>query len=171
MGFSLSFQRNHPDRRFSSMIGQSTCSCGKGYQCLRKCKGFEVWMSGTKNRVSSARSFLLTSNKSFSVAVTVFGFTIMASLRILQGGTICFYNGLKSMSDILNSYNSKEKSMSTWLRVKLTLVVSVSFILSVAVLGTLMSVVLYLLTRLVRLKRNFLVFSRRLVKTLRKTSL
>lgn len=58
----------------------------------------------------------------------------------------------------------------TWLRAKLTLVVSVSFILSVAALGILISVALFLLMKLLKLKTSFLAFSRRLVKTLRKTS-
>ena len=138
------------------MTYQRQCRCGSASLCPKSCKGFAVWMSGSKNLPSFEKSFILTSSKSFSVGVTVFGFTIMGNLRILQGGTICFYNGLKLISDIHHTLLSKKRSFSTWLRAKLILVVSVSFILSVVVLATLIYALLYLLTKLVKLKRSFL---------------
>ena len=83
-------------------------------------------------------------------------FTIMAYLRILRGDIICSSSGRKSISDILTILRSNVKSFFTWLRAKLIPVVSVSFILSVAVLATLISVPLYLLTKLRRLKTKLL---------------
>ena len=123
---SLYFQKNRSDRRFSSMKNQRQCRCGNASLCLKSCKGFAVWMSGSKNLPSFGKSFVLTSNKSFSVGVTVCGFTIMGSLRILQGDTICFYNGLKLISDTHHTLLSKGRSFSTWLLAKLIPVVSVS---------------------------------------------
>ena len=58
-------------------------------------------------------------------------------------GDTMFFQWSKIISDFLRSFLQRG-SFSTWLRAKLTPVVSVSFILSVAALGTLMSVVLYL---------------------------
>ncbi len=164
MGCWLYSQRNQSDLRFSSMTSQRQCRCGDAYLCPKNCKGFAVWMSGSKGLLNFDEGFILTSNKSFSVAATVFGFTIMGNLRILQGDTICFFNGLKLISDTHHTLLSKERSFSTWLRAKLILAVSVSYILSVVVLATLMCALLYLLTRLVRLKRSFWAFSQRLVK-------
>jgi hypothetical protein len=155
MGYSLYFQRNRSDLRFSSMTSQRQCRCGNAYLCPRNCKGFAVWMSGSKSLPSFGRSFVLTSNKSFSVGVTVYGFTIMGSLRILQGDTICFYSGLKLISDTHHTLLSKKTSFSTWLLAKLIPVVSVSYILSVVVLATLIYALLSLWTKLVKLKRSF----------------
>src|SRR5210317_1029146 len=169
MGYSWYFQRNRADRKFSSMTYQRQFRCGNAYLCPKNCKGFAVWMSGSKSLPSFERSFVLTSNKSFSVGATVFGFTIMGNLRILQGDTICFYNGLKLISDTHHTSLSKRKSFSTWLLAKLIPVVSVSYILSVVVLATLIYALLSLWTKLVKLKRNFWAFSQRLVKTPRKT--
>jgi len=64
---------------------------------------------------------------------------------------------------------SKKTSLRTWLLVKLTLVVSVSFILSVVVLATLTYALLSWWMKLVKLKRSFLAYSRRQVKTRRRT--
>jgi hypothetical protein len=168
VGYLFRFQNNHPDRKFSSMTNQRACRCGNAFLCLRNCRGFEVWMSGLRNHLSLERSFVLTSSRNFSVGVTVFGFTIMGNLRTLQGGTICFYNGLKLISDIHHTLLSKETSFFTWLLARLILVASASFILSVVVLATLIFVPLYLLTKLRRLKTSFLGYSQRLVKTLRR---
>ena len=168
-GYSLFYQKNQSDLKFSSMTSQERCRCGSAFLCPKTCKGFEVWMSGSKNLPSFERNFILTSSRSFSVGATVFGFTIMGNLRILQGGIICFYNGLKLISDIHHTLLSRKRSFSTWLRAKLILVVSVSFILSVVVLATLIFALQSLLTKLAKLKRSFLGFSQRQVKTLRRT--
>ena len=134
---------------------------------LQRIRSMDEWFE----KPAEFRSrFRVTSRKSFSVGGTVCGFTIMGSLRILQGDTICFYNGLKLISDTHHTLLSKEKSFSTWLLAKLIPVVSVSFILSVVVLATPIYALLYLLTKLVKLKRSCWAFSQRLVKTLRKTS-
>ena len=155
MGFSLFSQRNQSDRRFCSMINQSTCKCGRGHLCLRSCRGLEVWMSGSRSLPSFERSFLLLSKKSLSAGVTVFGFTTMASLRISQGDITCFSSGRKSISDFLTILPSSVRSFSTWLRAKLIPVVSVSYILSVGVLAILISAALYLWTKLRKLKTSF----------------
>ena len=147
-----------------------SCRCGAAPMCHKNCRGLEVWMSGSRNQPSFDAPFLLTSSKSLSAGVTVFGFTIMVCLRTLQGGTTCFSSGRRLISDILRTLRSSVRSFSTWLRAKLIIVVSVSFILSVAVLAILISVLLYLLTKLLRLKTSCLEFSRRLVKMLRRTS-
>ena len=170
MGYSLFFQKNRSDLKFSSMTGQRQCRCGNAYLCPKNCKGFAVWMSGSKSLPSFERSFVLTSSKSFSVGATAYGFTTMGSLRILQGDTICFYSGLKLISDTHHTLLSKEKSFFTWLLAKLIPVVSVSYILSVVVLVTLIYVPLSLWMKLVKLKTSFLEYSRRLVRTLRKIS-
>ena len=167
-GYSLFFQKNRSDLRYSSMINQRSCRCGNAFLCPKNCKGFAVWMSGSRSLPSFETSFVLTSRKSFSVGATVCGFTTMGSLRILQGDTICFYNGLKSISDTHHTLLSKEKSFFTWLLAKLIPVVSVSFILSVVVLATLIYALLSLWTRLVKLKRSCWAFSQRLVKTRKK---
>jgi len=168
-GYSWYYQRNRANRKFSSMTSQRSCSCGNAQICQRKCVGYAAWMSGSKSLPSFATSFVLTSNKSFSVGVTVYGFTIMGNLRILQGDTICFYNGLKLISDIHHTLLSKKTSLLTWLLVKLTTVVSVSFILSAVVLATLTYALLSWWMKLVKLKRSFLAYSRKLVKTRKRT--
>ena len=170
MGFLLSSRKNQSDLRYSSMTNQRLCRCGDAFLCPKSCKGYEVWMSGTRNLPSSVGSFLVTSRRSLSGGVTVFGFTIMASLRTLQEGITCCSSGPRSTSGILTILPSSVKSFFTWLRAKLIPVASVSFILSVAVLATLISVLLFLLTKLRRLKTSFLAFSRRLVKILKRTS-
>ena len=137
VGYLLCYQKNRSDLRYSSMKSQRSCSCGGACLCPKNCKGFEVWMSGSKNLPSFDQSFVYTSRKSFNAGGTAFGFTTMGSLRILQGDTICFYNGLKSISDTHHTLLSKEKSFFTWLLAKLIPVVSVSYILSVVVLATL----------------------------------
>ena len=170
VGYLLSFQKNQSDLRYSSMISQRSCKCGNAYLCPKNCKGFEVWMSGSKNLPSFDQGFVYTSRKSFNAGGTVCGFTTMGNLRILQGDTICFYSGLKLISDTHHTLTSKEKSFSTWLLARLILAVSVSFILSVVALVTPIYALLYLLTKLVKLRRSCWAFSQRLVKTLRKTS-
>ena len=169
-GWTLLFQRSQPDRRSSSMTNQRSCRCGAGNLCLRNCRGLEVWMSGSRSLPSFESAFLLLSKRSLSAGVTVFGFTIMACLRTLQGDITCFSSGQRLTSAILTILPSNVTSFFTWLRAKLIPVVSVSFILSVAVLGTLISVLLYLSTKLRRLKTSCLEYNRRLVRTLRKTS-
>ena len=170
VGYLLSFQKNRSDLRYSSMISQRSCKCGNAYLCPKNCKGFEVWMSGSRNLPSFDQGFVYTSRKSFNAGGTVCGFTTMGNLRILQGDTICFYSGLKLISDTHHTLTSKEKSFSTWLLARLILAVSVSFILSVVALVTPIYALLYLLTKLAKLKRSCWAFSQRLVKTLRKTS-
>ena len=170
VGYLLSFQKNRSDLRYSSMTNQRSCSCGSAYLCPKSCRGFEVWMSGSRNLPSFDQGFVYTSRKSFNAGGTAFGFTTMGSLRILRGDTICFYSGLKSISDTHHTLLSKETSFFTWLLARLILAVSVSFILSVVALVTPIYVLLYLLMKLAKLKRSCWAFSRRLVKTLRKTS-
>ncbi len=155
MGYSLFSQRNRSDLRYSSMTSQRSCRCGSAFLCPKNCKGFAVWMSGSRNLPSFGTSFVLTSRKSFSVGATVCGFTIMGSLRILQGDSICFYNGLKLISDTHHTLLSRETSFFTWLLARLILAVSVSFILSVVALVTPIYALLYLLTKLVKLKKTF----------------
>ena len=168
VGYLLSFQKNQSDLRYSSMTNQRSCSCGSAYLCPKSCRGFEVWMSGSRNLPSFDQGFVYTSRKSFNAGGTAFGFTTMGNLRILRGDTICFYSGLKSISDTHHTLLSKEKSFFTWLLAKLIPVVSVSFILSVVVLATLIYALLSLWTRLVKLKRSCWAFSQRLVKTRKK---
>ena len=72
---------------------------------LQRIRSMDEWF---ENLPSFGTSFVLTSRKSFSVGATVCGFTIMGSLRILQGDTICFYNGLKLISDTHHTSLSKE---------------------------------------------------------------
>ena len=170
MGFLLSSRKNQSDLKYSSMINQSLCNCGDAFLCPKSCRRFEVWMSGTKSLRSSVKSFLVSSKGSLSGGVTVFGFTTMASLRTSRGGITCSSSGQKSISGILTILPSNVKSFSTWLRAKLIPVVSVSFILSVAVLGILISVLLYSSTKLRRLRISCSEYSQRLVRTLRKTS-
>ena len=170
MGFLLSSRNNQSDLKYSSMTSQRLCNCGDAFLCPKNCRRYEVWMSGTRSLQSSVGSFLVSSRGSLNAGATVFGFTIMACLRTLQGDIICCSNGRKSTSDILTILPSNVKSFFTWLRAKLIPVVSVSFILSVAVLGTLISVLLFLSTKLRRLKTSCLESNRRLVKTLRRTS-
>jgi len=154
MGFLLSSRNNQSDLKYSSMTSQRLCNCGDAFLCPKSCRRYEVWMSGTRSLPSSVGSFLVSSRRSLNAGVTVFGFTIMASLRISQGDTTCSSSGRKSISDFLRILPSSVRSFSTWLRAKLTPVVSVSFILSVAALGTLMSVVLYLWMKLRKLKTS-----------------
>jgi len=169
-GLKLLYRKSHPDRKFSSMKNQKHCNCGAANLCQRSCKGLEVWMSGSKSLPSFEKSFLLLSKKSLSAGVTVFGFTTMVCLRTLQGDITCFSSGQRLISDIRTILRSNVRSLYTWLHAKLTTIVSVSFILSVGVLAILISVPLFLLMKAVRLKTSFLEFSRRLVKTPRKTS-
>src|SRR5210317_149298 len=169
VGFTLLFP-NYPRKESKVKVWRQVCRCGKGHLCQRSCPGLEVWTSGQRHRRSFERDFIHMSKRSLEGVVKVFGFTIRVHLRTLPGGTICYYSGPKLILDTLRTFPFSVKSFSTWLRAKLTLVVSVSFILSVAALGTLISVLLFLLTRLLRLKTNFLAFSRRLVKMLRRIS-
>lgn len=169
VGFTLAF----PKLRKKASKGKEwrqICRCGAGYLCQKNCPVFEVWMSGLKHRRSFERDFVHISKKSLEGVVRVFGFTIRVHLRTLPGGTTCYFSGRKLILDTLRTFPFSVKSFFTWLRAKLTLVVSVSFILSVAALGTLISVVLFCLMKLLKLKTSFSVYSRRQVKTHRRIS-
>ena len=111
---------------------------------LQRIRSMDEWF---EKPAEFGQSFVYTSRKSFNAGGTAFGFTTMGSLRILQGDTICFYNGLKLISDTHHTSLSKEKSFSTWLLAKLIPVVSVSYILSVVVLATLIYALLSLWTK------------------------
>ena len=154
MGFLLSSRKNQSDLKYSSMTNQSLCNCGDAFLCPKSCRRYEVWMSGTRSLRSSAGNFLVSSRGSLSAGVTVFGFTMMASLRTSRAGTTCSSSGQKSISDFLRILPSSVRSFSTWLRAKLTPVASVSFILSVVVLAIPMYAVLFLWTKLRKLKTS-----------------
>ena len=66
MGYSLYSQRNQSDRRFSSMKSQRQCRCGNALLCPKNCKGFEVWMSGSKSLPSFGHKFRSYVEKSFN---------------------------------------------------------------------------------------------------------
>ena len=168
-GFSLAFP-NLQKEKSPAKAWRQICRCGKGYLCQKSCPVLEVWTSGVRCQRSFERDFIHISRRSIEGVAMVFGFTIRVCLRILPVGTTCFYNGPKSTLDTPPIFPFSVKSFYTWLHAKLTLAASVSFILSVAALGTLISVLLFFLMKLPKLKRSFLAFNQRRVKTRKRTS-
>ena len=82
--------------------------------------------------------------------VTVIGFTTRVSLRMLPEGTTCYSSGLRLILGTRHISHFKGISFFTWLRAKLTHVVLGSFTLSVVALVTLISALLFCLTKLRR---------------------
>ena len=169
VGFSLVFLRLQ-QKESKEKVWRQVCRCGKGYLCQQNCPVFEAWMSGPKRPRSFEKSFVHLSRKSLEGAGKVFGFTIRVSLRLSRGGTTCSSSGRRLTLATPHIWDSKETFSFTWLRAKLTRAVLASFTLSVAALVTLISALLFFLTKLLRLKTSFLAYSRRLVRMLRKTS-
>ena len=82
VGWTLHFPLSLPRRKLQDMESQTTCSCGKGFLCPRKCFGLRVWMSGPRCPAPSEKSFVRISRRSFAVGVKAFGFIMTVSLYI-----------------------------------------------------------------------------------------